>query len=278
MEAQPVAAASPSRRIALCLCPGGHRSISGVGDGPCVTISRMVQRPDLKNEPYCSNCGYRLTGLTESSKCPECGRPLVEVLTRNPTLNFGKRWQSRVRILGWPAIDIAFGPHGGEMRGKARGIIAIGDIATGGLAMGGIARGVVAIGGLAVGVCAVGGMAIGVLTACGGMAIGGIATGGGAIGIVATGGGAAGVIAQGGEAFGIYARNHRSINSPAAREVFATLSWLMGPWPARGLETLVPVFANAALTAFTAAVVAVPALILVIRDNWEKQHAGDAEA
>jgi predicted Zn-ribbon and HTH transcriptional regulator len=43
----------------------------------------MVVRPELKNEPYCGNCGYVLTGATETSKCPECGRPLVEVLTRN---------------------------------------------------------------------------------------------------------------------------------------------------------------------------------------------------
>ena len=29
-----------------------------------------------RNEPYCSNCGYVLKGLTDSSKCPECGKPM----------------------------------------------------------------------------------------------------------------------------------------------------------------------------------------------------------
>ena len=48
------------------------------------------ERPPLKlGEPYCGNCGHRLTGLVDSSKCPECGRPLVEVLTRSG------RWGSR---------------------------------------------------------------------------------------------------------------------------------------------------------------------------------------
>ena len=43
----------------------------------------MVVRPELKDEPYCGNCGYLLKGAVESSKCPECGRPLtVGVLHR----------------------------------------------------------------------------------------------------------------------------------------------------------------------------------------------------
>lgn len=33
--------------------------------------------------PYCNNCGYSLIGLTESSRRPECGKPIVEVLVRD---------------------------------------------------------------------------------------------------------------------------------------------------------------------------------------------------
>ncbi|MCA9290115.1 MAG: hypothetical protein KDA25_03240, partial [Phycisphaerales bacterium] len=50
--------------------------------------------PD-SNEPYCSNCGYTLTDLTDSARCPECGRPFVEVLTRAPRMaEAGRRYRS----------------------------------------------------------------------------------------------------------------------------------------------------------------------------------------
>ena len=35
----------------------------------------MNAPPTSPDEPICGNCGYVLSGLTESSKCPECGRP-----------------------------------------------------------------------------------------------------------------------------------------------------------------------------------------------------------
>src|SRR5687768_9506924 len=103
---------------------------------------------ELKNEPYCGNCGYQLTGAVDSSKCPECGRPLVEVLTRKgQSLVRGKRYRSKATLWGLPVIHIAVGPAEGELRGKAKGIIAIGDMAFGFLALGGMACGVVAVGG-----------------------------------------------------------------------------------------------------------------------------------
>jgi predicted RNA-binding Zn-ribbon protein involved in translation (DUF1610 family) len=125
-----------------------------------------VLRED-KNAPFCSHCGYVLKGLTESSKCPECGKPLVEVLTRpsQAFMNAGKRYKSRATLFGWPVVHVALGPKDGELRGHAKGIIAIGDIATGGIAIGGFARGVVAVGGMALGLFSMGGLAVGLLCA-----------------------------------------------------------------------------------------------------------------
>lgn len=107
---------------------------------------------------------------------------------------FGKRWRSSTTLFGLPLVDIAVGPdpEKGEMRGHARGVIAIGDVATGFLAVGGLAMGGVAVGGLAIGLFALGGAAVGLLLAFGGAAVGGVAIGGGAVGYYALGGGALG--------------------------------------------------------------------------------------
>ncbi len=197
-------------------------------------------RPD--SEPYCSNCGYTLTGATESSKCPECGKPLVEVLMR-PILEAtgGRRFRSKARILGMPVLDIAFGAHGTEKMGRPRGFIAIGDVATGVLAIGGQARGVVAIGGMAMGGFSMGGMSMGLLTSLGGLSIGGVCFGGFAIGLLARGGGAIGILADGGFAMGYCARGGTAFGphtidasgrvSAAAKSAFATFEWFFGTWP-----------------------------------------------
>lgn len=194
-----------------------------------------------RNEPYCSNCGYQLTGLVDSSKCPECGRPLVEVLTRPqrwPTN--GKRYRSNLMLFGLPLIHIALGPHEDALHGQARGIIAIGDVATGVLAIGGIARGAVAIGGVAVGLVSLGGMAIGLLTCLGGFAVGGLAVGGLSAGLAAQGGLTAGLVADGGLAVGYVARGGIAVGmfadtttggpSAASRHV-QDFAWLIGPQP-----------------------------------------------
>ena len=190
--------------------------------------------------PYCTACGYDLTGAIDSARCPECGRPLVEVLGRRQWgAQTGKRYRSSIRLWGLPLIDIALGPRDGEPIGKARGILAIGNQACGVVAIGGFARGIVAIGGAAIGVFSMGGWSVGLCTAVGGAAIGGVAAGGGAVGGIAKGGGAAGYVADGGGAIGVYARGGGASGQhtidmagnadPAAVAVFDSLAWLLGP-------------------------------------------------
>jgi hypothetical protein len=187
-------------------------------------------------DPYCGNCGYSLKGLTESSRCPECGKPLVETLMRRGfPKRQGKRFRSKQKIFGLPVIDIALGPSENQRIGRARGFIAIGDVATGIVAIGGISRGFVAIGGVALGIFSVGGWAIGLVTAAAGGAIStGLAVGGAATGLVASGGLAIGLIAQGGLAVGQYARGGLAIGGHSSA-LFSRFRWLLGAWPPRGL-------------------------------------------
>ena len=104
------------------------------------------------------------------------------------------RYSSTWGVFGWPLLAIAQGPDPSknEARGHARGIIALGDLATGVIAIGGLARGAIAIGGVAVGLLTVAGVGLGAFviagvaiaqTAFGGVAIGQYAKGGTAIGV-----------------------------------------------------------------------------------------------
>jgi len=140
------------------------------------------------DRPYCKSCGYSLIGLTESSKCPECGQPIVDVLVRESFLGRqGFRYESDARLAGLPLVSIASGPRGSERRGKAVGIIAIGDMPRGVIAIGGYPFGVLSIGGVARGVVALGGVSLGIV-GIGGVGIGVAAIGGLAVGLWAFGG------------------------------------------------------------------------------------------
>ena len=191
--------------------PTSSNPTPAAGGGPKAppTLQPISTTPRKPGDPYCANCGYSLVSLTDSSRCPECGKPLVEVLARwGGTSRKAKRYRSEAELFGVPIVSIAFGarPEFGENYGRAVGVIAIGDVARGGIALGGNAIGVVAAGGMAIGVASMGGLSIGALTALGGMTIGGWPVGGFAIGVVATGGGAIGGVAQGGMAIGYYGR------------------------------------------------------------------------
>ena len=215
-----------------------------MADQPSPSSSTLIP-----GAPYCGNCGYSLKGLDGSSRCPECGKPIIEVLMRKEfAWRPGKRYRSQATLFGLPVIDIALGPFGQERRGKAKGIIAIGDMATGWIAIGGLARGIVAIGGLAIGIFSVGGLGIGLLAAMGGAAISlGIANGGFSIGAASFGGLAIGIISQGGLAVGVFARGGLARGHPFPQS-FNQFSWLLGNFPPNALDvyrlfllTLVPI-------------------------------------
>lgn len=118
------------------------------------------------------------------------------------------RYVSSTKLLGWPVLAIACGPDAatGETRGWARGIIAIGDLATGLIAIGGIAGGGISVGGISVGGLSVGGVSLG-----------GIILGGVAIGYIAFGGVAIGHYAKGGAAVGTYVDGPRRHDPEAVR-------------------------------------------------------------
>ena len=95
---------------------------------------------------------------------------------------FNIRRESALKLAGLPLWSVAIGPDPakGEKHGHARGILALGDMATGVFAAGGLARGVFAFGGLAIGLASFGGLGIGLFLALGGAGV--YAMGGGAVG------------------------------------------------------------------------------------------------
>ena len=222
----------------------------------------MPSQPAHPQEPYCGNCGYKLTGLIDSSKCPECGRPFVEVLSRGG--QWGRRYRSAATLFGLPVVDVALGPRPGERIGRARGIIALGDSAVGFLAIGGVARGVVACGGMAIGGVTIGGGSIGLISAFGGFAVGGLAYGGVAVGLLASGGAAAGYLASGGIPIGYYAAGgapvgvHRlgpGVSCAEATAMFDQFSWFFGGAGATAMTIVQPLLTCVLITAAAAAAV-----------------------
>lgn len=110
-------------------------------------------------------------------------------------------YKSRRTLFGLPLIHVNIGRWiPGQKYCRAKGIIAVGNIASGILSLGGIASGIFSLGGISAGIFSFGGLSVGLLLALGGFSVGTVAVGGLALGIFAVGGGAFGVYALGGVA------------------------------------------------------------------------------
>ena len=111
-------------------------------------------------------------------------------------------YRSKRTLFGLPLVHINYG-FGFRW---ARGIIAVGNVATG----------LVALGGVSAGLLSLGGVALGLLLALGGVAFGAIAVGAVAAGLLAWGGVTLGWLSVGGVAKGIYAMGGIAAGSKVA--------------------------------------------------------------
>jgi hypothetical protein len=148
-------------------------------------------------------------------------------------------YQSKLRFLGLPLIDVQSGANELGRAGRAFGWIAIGDRAYGVFAFGGIAVGLVSMGGVALGLFSCGGAAVGLL-AFAGVGIGYYVLAGVGVGFIGLGGSIiAWQMAVGGVAIaheialgGIAQAQHA--NDAVARGVFESSSFMRnGMWIAR---------------------------------------------
>ena len=123
-----------------------------------------------------------------------------------------REFKSRATFLGLPLVHVNIGHRiPGEPLRRAKGWIAIGEVATGFFAFGAFAAGVIAWGGLAFGGLVWAGLGMGLVTFAG-ASIGVLATGGVAIGIGALGGLGIGMYVHAAKAIGMYTSTDGATN------------------------------------------------------------------
>ena len=170
----------------------------------------------------------------EASAAPEA--PVQQTVIQNYYQGLHYEYRSKRTLWGLPLVHIHLQDRG---LCRAKGIIAIGNVATGLVAIGGFSAGLVsvgafsagllALGALAVGAAAAGGLAVGLLAALGGCAFSlGLSFGGCAISrFLAVGGAAIGQDAGSGSGLAITLEQLNTLHlSPAE-----LLSWLQAQAP-----------------------------------------------
>lgn len=152
-----------------------------------------TSRPDMDN--LVSLAEYFKVSLDFLVTGKEAAPPPASTIVNNYYNSRPERWhyeyKSKRTLLGLPLVHVNFGYRDHW----ARGIIAVGDIATG----------VVALGGISVGLFTLGGVSLGLLLALGALSIGAVSIGGVAIGLIVLGGIAMGWLSIGGVGIGVYA-------------------------------------------------------------------------
>lgn len=156
--------------------------------------------PDIENlsalaDYFTVSLDYLVRGIEAEAPSAQGHYPFPPYATRGGLCFY--EYKSKRTLWGLPLVHIKFGM--GLCR--ARGIVAIGNIATGLVALGGLSAGLVSLGGVSLGLLTLGGVSAGGI-ALGGLAVGLLAVGGCAIGGIAFGGGATGIYALGGAAAG----------------------------------------------------------------------------
>lgn len=172
-----------------------------------------TSRPDMDNltalaSYFHVSLDYLVTGREDagSPPPPECAsasppsseyepavspRPATTVIHHHYYEGWHYEYKSRRTLFGLPLVHVNIG----RRDHWARGIIAIGNIATGFVALGGVAAGLFSLGGVS----------FGLLLGLGAVVLGAVSIGGVALGLLAWGGIALGWLAVGGCAVGVYA-------------------------------------------------------------------------
>lgn len=159
-----------------------------------------ASRPDMDNltalaDYFQVTLDYLVSGKAEA---PPPSASAVACRCYHPRYEY----KSERTLFGLPLVHI----NCGFGFCRARGVIAIGNVATG----------FIALGGLAVGLLSLGGLSLGLLLSLGGLALGLVSVGGLAVGGLALGGIALGLLTVGGVSFGWYALGGVSIASRVA--------------------------------------------------------------
>lgn len=162
-----------------------------------------ASRPDMDNlvslaDYFKVSLDYLVTGKESSS-------PPAPAIVNNYYNGHPEHWhyeyKSKHTLFGIPLVHINLGRNS-----WARGVIAIGNIATG----------VAAFGGVAFGLFTLGAVSIGLLLALGAVSLGTVSIGAAAVGLLAWGGIALGWLAVGGCALGAYAAGGAAVASKVA--------------------------------------------------------------
>lgn len=160
-----------------------------------------ASRPDMDNLTALARCfdvtlDWLITGV--EPVIPRENGPVQQTVINNYYRGWSYEYRSRRTLLGLPLVHINLRDRG---LSRAKGIFAVGNVATGVISIGAFSFGGVALGAVNLGVISVGALAVGGL-ACGAMSLGVLALGGIAKGVFAVGSIASAPLAIGDQAEG----------------------------------------------------------------------------